>query len=450
MDRGTIVMGAGLAGLSSAYLLSRSGRNVVVIEADPAVGGLSKTIVWGEFRFDLGGHRFLTKNREVEEFVKEILDREFLIVHRKSKIYMYKRFFDYPLRVSNAIFGLGLATTIKAISDYTKERIKAFCIPSDGLSLEDWVVSNFGRTLFNIYFKDYSEKVWGIECRRISQEWVAQRIRGLSLGKAIKNAIFRFTGKDIATLADTFIYPPNGIGEISERLREAIERRDRIFTETRIERLHHRDSVIRSVTTNNCNHREDIEGSHFISSIPLTELVRILDPPPPDEIMDAVSRLRYRDLVIVTIMINRERITDLTWLYLPEKDMPIGRIHEPKNWSERMAPEGKTHLVCEYFCFKGDEIWNKDDEELVSNTILQLERINLINRNEVVDACVLRIPKAYPLFEVGYNEPYERVMEYLSNFKNLHVIGRGGRFRYYNMDHAIESGIEAAKKVMDS
>ncbi len=445
---GTIVMGAGLAGLSSAYLLSRAGEKVTVIEGDTVVGGLSKTVIRGRFRFDLGGHRFLTKNREVEDFVKDILKMEFLVVYRKSKIYMNNRFFDYPLRPSNAIFGLGFSTTLKAISDYIKERIKGVFIPARNVSLEDWVVSNFGRTLFNLYFKEYSEKVWGIGCDSISQEWVEKRIRGLSLGKAIKNAFFKFTGKDIDTLADTFIYPLNGIGEISERLREEVERNGSLLTQTRVERVYHEDFVVRAVTIKNCDYTEDVQGNYFVSSIPITELIRMLDPLPPNEIIEASSRLRYRDIVIVTIMIDRERVTDLTWLYLPQGDVPIGRVHEPKNWSQRMAPDGKTHLVCEYFCFKGDSIWNKGDEELISITVKHLERINLIKSCEVIDACVLRIPKAYPLFEVGYHKPYTKVMEYLSNFRNLYVIGRGGRFRYYNMDHAIESGIEAAKRII--
>jgi len=449
-NKGTIVMGAGLAGLSSGYLLSRAGEKITVIEGDSSVGGLSKTIRRGEFSFDLGGHRFLTKNKEIEEFVKKILKSQFCIVHRKSKIYMNKRFFDYPLRPSNAIFGLGITNTCRAISDYTTERLKQIFAPSRDVSLEDWVVSNFGRTLFNMYFKDYSEKVWGIECKKISQEWVAQRIRGLSLGKAIKNAFFRFTGKDIATLADTFIYPPGGIGEISERLKDEIDPVSPVLIETRVEKVHHENSLIRAVTARNCNHSEEIGGRHFISSIPLTNLIKSLDPMPPDEIIEASSRLRYRDLVIVTIMLDRERITDLTWLYLPERDIPIGRIHEPKNWSERMAPEGKTHLVCEYFCFRGDDIWNMQDERLISTTVKHLERVGLIKKGNVIDACVLRIPKAYPIFEVGYNESYSKIMEYLDGFSNLHVIGRGGRFRYYNMDHAIESGIEAARRIMDS
>lgn len=448
MVRGTVVMGAGLAGLSSGYFLSKAGEKVTIIERDSIVGGLSKTVRKGQFRFDLGGHRFLTKNRQVEDFVKDILKRQFLIVPRKSKIYMHNKFFDYPLRPVNAVFGLGLSITLKAILDYVKERFKGVFISPVNISLEDWVVSNFGRTLFNIYFKEYSEKVWGIECDRISQEWVEKRIRGLSLGTAIRNAFFKFTGKDIDTLADTFIYPLNGIGEISERLREEIEKKGHVLTETRIERIYHEDFVIRAVATKNCDYSEDVEGDYFVSSIPLIELVRMLTPLPPDEIIEASSKLKYRDLVIVTIMIDRERITDLTWLYLPEKGVPIGRIHEPKNWSERMAPEGKTHLVCEYFCFKGDSIWNKEDEELISTTVKYLERLNFVRKSKVIDACVLRIPKAYPIFEVGYTEPYSKVLRYLSHFGNLHIIGRGGRFRYYNMDHAIESGIEAAKKIM--
>jgi protoporphyrinogen oxidase len=191
-----------------------------------------------------------------------------------------------------------------------------------------------------------------------------------------------------------------------------------------------------------------VKGSEYISSIPITSLVHILDPAPPADILEAASLLKYRDIVIVTVMLDRDRVTDLTWMYLPEHDMPLGRIHEPKNWSPHMAPKGKTHIVAEYFCFSGDDIWNSSDEELTSITVSQLEKLGFIHKNEIIDRCIIRTPKAYPLFEVGYARYYSRILRYLGNFKNLHIAGRTGMFKYYNMDRAIESGIEVADKVI--
>ncbi len=444
----TVILGGGLAGLSSGFVLVRAGQPVMVVESDSVVGGLSKTVVKGEFRFDLGGHRFLTKNEKIEQFVRELLQGDFLTVSRKSKIYMHNKLFDYPLKPLNAIFGLGISTTVKAISDYSKEKIRNIFITPVSISLEDWVVSNFGRTMFNLYFKEYSEKVWGIESRRISKEWVAQRIRGLSLWTAMKNAFFKFSGKDIKTLAGTFIYPSMGIGEISDRLSEEIEKENPVLTGTSVMQINHGDSVIRSLVAKNSAQIYDVEGKEFISSIPLTNLIQMLRPFAPDDVLEAASKLKFRSIVIVTIMLDRESVTDLTWMYLPERSIPMGRIHEPKNWSPNMAPRGKTHIVAEYFCFEGDDIWNSPDSELTSDTVKQLVKLGFIRESDVIDSCVVREPKAYPLFEIGYTEHYDKILEYLKKFKNLHIIGRSGMFKYYNMDHSIESGMEIAEKIL--
>ncbi len=447
--REMVILGAGLAGLSAGYILSKVGRKVIVFESDSSVGGLSKTVTHRGFRFDVGGHRFITRNEKIERFVKEILDGDFLVVPRKSKIYMLDRYFDYPLRPANAVFGLGLSTTLQIISDYCKERVKNTLNPPEIVSIEDWVINQFGRKMFDIYFKEYSEKVWGIECKRISKEWVAQRINGLSLWTAIKNAFFKFSGKGIDTLSDEFIYPLMGIGQISDRLKDGIEEEENpLLTNTRVIQINHENSCIKRVVAKNCEQLYDVKGSEFVSTIPLTNLIQMLQPAAPEDVLKAASQLKYRDLVIVTIMLNRERITDLTWMYLPEEEIPLGRLHEPKNWSPHMAPEGKTHIVTEFFCFKGDKIWSSTDEELTSITVNNLEKLGFIKESEVIDSCVLRVPKAYPLFEVGYREHCDKILHYLKNFRNLHIIGRGGMFRYYNMDRAMESGIEVAEKIL--
>ena len=443
----SVVLGGGLAGLSAGYVLSKAGVPVMVLEGNNEVGGLSQTIRHGDYRFDLGGHRFHTKNKETEQFVKDILKGDYLTVNRKSKIFMRNRFFNYPLKPYNALLGMGIPTTIKAVSDYGKEKVKKIFRDPKNISLEDWVVAHFGRTMFTLYFKEYSEKVWGIECNRISEEWVSQRIKGLSLGVAIKNA-FKFGGKNVSTLIDEFIYPPFGIGQIPDNLSMEISRNNQVITGTKIDRVCHSGSEITNIITNKSGLSACVEGSEFISSIPITNLVKMLDPAPPEDILEAASKLKYRDIVIVTIMLDRERVTDLTWMYLPEQSMPFGRIHEPKNWSPHMAPKDKTHIVAEYFCFKGDNIWNSSDEELASITVTQLEKLGFIKKHEVIDRCIVRTPKAYPLFEVGYSKYYAKILRYLENFRNLHITGRTGTFKYYNMDRAIESGIEAAENVL--
>jgi protoporphyrinogen oxidase len=444
----TVILGGGLTGLSAGYVLSNAGISVKVFERDPAVGGLSKTIVKDGFRFDLGGHRFFTKDARIDGFVRTLMKEELLSVNRTSKIYMRDNFFDYPLRPFNAMFGLGLLTTFKIMADYGAEKLRRLMKEKDCISLEDWVVSNFGRTMFNIYFRQYSEKVWGIDCKSISAEWVAQRIKGLSLGKALKNAFFKFTGKDIPTLTDNFIYPSLGIGRISDRLKDEIEKRNAVFTDASVESVNHSDFRIDSIVVKDRNSTRIVHGTEFISSMPATKLVRILNPAPPEDILDAVAKLRFRDLVIVAIMIDRTRVTDQTWIYIPEQKIPFGRIHEPTNWSDKMAPEGKTLMVMEFFSFKGDPVWSENDERLRDITVENLERLGFIKKREVIDGMVVRVPKAYPLFEVGYKELCNKVYDYLALFNNLHVAGRTGMFRYYNMDHAIESGLDTAERIL--
>ena len=444
-----LILGGGLTGLSAGYVLTKAGLKVKVFESDSSVGGLSKTIIHNGFRFDLGGHRFFTKDRKLNNFVKELMGKELISVPRKSKIYMQNKYFDYPLKPLNAIFGLGISTTIEILFDYAAEKIKNLIREPQNISLEDWVVGNFGRKMFNIYFKEYSEKVWGIECSMISAEWVAQRIRGLSLASAVKNALFKLNGKDVPSLVDFFLYPQLGIGRISDRLKEDIEAgNNSVLTNSRIERINHSDFKVESIVINNRKQFVEENGIEFISSIPITKLVKMLHPAPPENILTAASKLRFRDLVIVAVTINRKRVTDQTWIYIPEQKIPFGRLHEPTNWSEKMAPEGKTIIVAEFFSFKGDGIWSKSDEELTAITVENLENMGFVKKHEIIGSAVVRVPNAYPLFKVGYKERCDEIYEYLGRFKNLHITGRSGMFRYYNMDHAIESGIKTAERII--
>ncbi len=443
-----IIMGGGLTGLAAGCVLTRAGARVRVFERDPDIGGLSRTVQKDGFRFDLGGHRFFSTDKEINDFVRDLMGPELLSVHRTSKIYLKQRFFDYPLRPMNAIFGLGIPTTLKILSDYGAERLRNLGKQETPVSLEDWVVGKFGRTMFNIYFREYSEKVWGIPCGRISAEWVAQRISGLSLAKAVKNAFFKMSGRDLPTLADRFLYPRLGIGRIAERLREEIETLNQVNTGAAVEKIMHDGTRIRGVLVSNGKGPEDVQGREFVSSMPISALVRMLDPAPPSSILETAGRLKYRDIVIVAVMVDRSRVTDQTWIYIPEKGIPFGRIHEPTNWSAAMAPAGKTLMVMEFFSFRGDAVWNETDGHLTDVTVKHLERLGFIKASEVIGSAVVRAPKAYPLFEVGYRQVCETLQDYLARFENLHLAGRVGMFRYYNMDHAIRSGIIAAETII--
>ncbi|MCK4585943.1 MAG: hypothetical protein KAU29_01285, partial [Gammaproteobacteria bacterium] len=298
-----------------------------------------------------------------------------------------------------------------------------------------------------IYFRDYSEKVWGIECQHIDQRWVEQRIQGLSLGKAIAKAILPTKKKKYTTLADRFIYPRKGIGQITDNLAADISEENAIYTQSRVQFINHSDSRIQSVEMLCDNRTSKISASHFVSTIPLPILINSLRPKPPEDVLEAASKLRSRDLVTVTLMINRPRVTDHTWIYIPEKSIPFGRIHEPTNWSNSMAPPGKSLLVVEYFCFRGDKTWNSEDFELITSTSKILHDLGIIDQKDIIDQVVMRIPNAYPLFEIGYSENCHTINQYLERFENLHTAGRGGMFKYYNMDHTMKAGFDVAETI---
>lgn len=445
----TLVMGAGLAGLTVAHQLVKSNHRVIAIEKNKHVGGLARTIKEGDFRYDVGGHRFITQDKAVDDFVKSILEGDYLVVPRSSKILLNNQYFQYPLKPINSIFGLGVKQSIKIILDYAYQRLKNQLLNKQPRCLEDWVVQQFGKTMFELYFKEYSEKVWGIDCKHIAKEWIAQRIQGLSLGAAIKDAISNKKDYQYTTLVDNFIYPHLGIGALADNLSKNIVGENKVLTQSSVIRLNHSNNKIGNAVIKQGNKSKIIEAQEFVSSIPITTVVNALYPQAPKKILDTAAKLRYRDLLLVTIMLNQERVTDQTWIYFPDKKIPFGRIHEPTNWSAKMAPAGKTLLVAEYFCFQNDEIWSSDDKQLAEMTAKQLHDLNLINKQNVIDFKVLRIPKAYPLFENGFQANCTAIYEYLDQFENLSMTGRTGKFKYYNMDHTIGSGIDVAQKIIN-
>lgn len=443
-----LVLGGGLAGLSAGYALTRAGVRARVVEKDSQVGGLAKTMAHGRYRFDLGGHRFAPEDKGAEALVMGLLGQEISRVGRKSQILLNGRFIDYPLRFPNAIRGLGASKTLQVASDLALGRLKSE-ISHRPVSLEDWVVARFGHSLFELYFKKYSEKVWGIPCNEISATWVEKRIKGLSPWVVVQEALFPGKGKTPRTLDKEFLYPSGGIGRIAERLREEIDRDNRVMCGVEVRGLFHEGFRVRGALACLGPRNLFLEGRTFISTVPIKDLVFMLEPPAPAEVLQAAAQLRFRDLVVVSVMLDVEKATDQSWIYIPEPGIPFGRIHEPGNWSRTMAPPGKTHLVAEWFCFERDEVWRATDWQLGRQTISHLARLGFIKERDVADFAVARVPKAYPLFRVGYEGHEKKVMDYLGRFENLFMAGRGALFRYYNMDHAMASGLEAAAKAME-
>ena len=442
----TLVVGAGLAGLAAANTLHNCGREVLVLDKEPYLGGVSRTLTYDGFRFDLGGHRFYTRNREVIDLVKRLLGDELLSVLRSSRIFLNGKFVNYPLTFFSSLSSLGLLTSANVLLTYTAERIKDIARRREVTNFEQWAISRFGRTLYRIYFRPYSEKIWGIPCTELSADFAAQRIRGLSFAKAIKSMISKSdTGP--TTLLHRFYYPRRGFGCIPEALAAELPP-EAIRTRAMVKRVEHAGSRVVAVHAEIDGRPERLTLANLISSIPMDQLVHALVPEPPEDVLRAADSIRYRDLVIVFLAIERESVTNTHWIYFPSEDNFLGRIHEPRNWSEAMSPSGRTSLVTEVFCFKEDAVWSESDESLAGRVAQQLETVGLIEAGQVTGSRVVRIEKAYPLYRVGYQVHVAKLLDYFRQFENLQIVGRSGQFLYISGDRYIEMGIKAARNVL--
>lgn len=451
---GTVVMGAGPAGLCSAYVLSKAGHPTTVVEAAPFVGGLARTIKrqtdHGEFKFDIGGHRWFTKSDELNDLFKEVVDDELLWVNRISRIYFDGKFVDYPLKLANALKAVGPVTAARAVFDYGLVKAQQKMNPTDVVSMEDAYINQYGKTLYELFFQAYSEKVWGMKCSELSGDWVNQRTKGMSLVTAIKDAVVPSKGK-VVSLIDEFMYPRNGFGRFSERMADSIETNgNQILLKSPVEKIVLDGNRVKGVQIRTEDGSRLLEGENFISSIPLTVLVKIMEPSAPQDVIDAANSLVFRDIITVNMMFRKRQVTTDTWLYVHDRNILFGRFHEPKNWSPAMVPsEEYTSLVIEYFCTRGDHIWNMTDEELVNQTVKHLvEDLGFVKPEEVIGGFSVRATKAYPTYDVGYEEPLNLMKDYIRGIENLQYIGRGGSFRYNNTDHSIETGMLAAKNIL--
>ncbi|MDQ3418188.1 MAG: FAD-dependent oxidoreductase [Acidobacteriota bacterium] len=447
-------MGAGPGGLCSAYVLSKAGVPAVVLEKAPFVGGLARTIKKqteaGEFKFDIGGHRWFTKNDELNDLFREIVAEELLWVDRISRIYFDGKYVDYPLKISNALKAIGPVGSAVAAFDYARTRLRQQLRPQPIVSMEDAYIDQFGPALYKLFFERYSEKVWGQPCSQMSGDWVAQRSKGMSLVTAVKDAIVPSNGK-VVSLIDNFMYPRNGFGRLSERMADGIVAMgNQVRLNAGVERVHRDGMRVTGVTIQTGDGPEFVEGDEFVSSVPLTYLVQIMDPPAPPEVIEAAKKLTFRNIITVNLMIRRRQVTPDTWLYVHDRNILFGRLHEPKNWSPAMVPGDEyTSIVAEYFCSFGDAIWEMTDEQLVDQTVGHMVNdLKFIARDEVIGGFAVRAPRAYPAYVLGYEAPLQVTKRFISAFENLQIIGRYGTFRYNNTDHSIETGLLAAKNLL--
>jgi protoporphyrinogen oxidase len=450
-----VCIGAGPAGLTAGYLLSKEGVRVTVLEQDPVyVGGISKTPTYKGFSFDIGGHRFFSKSAEVNDLWTELLGEDFLMRPRKSRIYYNRQLFDYPLRAFDALAKLGIVEALRCVASYGKVRLAP---AKDARTFEQWVTNQFGKRLFQIFFKTYTEKVWGMKCSEISADWAAQRIKGLSLAKAIWHALMpqnksQPADKLIKTLLNSFRYPRRGPGMLWEAAARKIRANGgEIAMGERVISLTQNADDSWSIVTRNADGKErHLQADHVISSMPVRELMQGIAPAPAPEAVAAARGLRYRDFLVVSLIVKDRNLFDDNWIYIHDPDVKVGRIQNFKSWSPEMVPDPSLNCYgMEYFCFEGDGVWAAQDADLVKMATDELVKLDLAKREDIVDGVVVRQPKAYPVYDDTYQERVETIRAELEeSYPNLHLVGRNGMHKYNNQDHAMMTAMLTVKNIL--
>jgi protoporphyrinogen oxidase len=440
----TVVLGAGPAGLTAGYLLAKKGLPVIVLEAHEKVGGLAMTEERDGYRFDLGGHRFFTKVKEVDDLWHEVLDEEFLKRPRLSRIYWNGRFLDYPLRGPDVIRKLGPIELTRSFLSYLVAAVKP---KGNEDSLEEWVSNRFGKRLFTLFFKSYTEKVWGAPTSEIRAEWAAQRIKGLSFFSAAKAAFFGNKGNKVKSLISEFHYPRFGPGQMWEVMTNEIRRLGgEVRTETPVERIVVENGRIVEIQAGD----ESFEPGEVISSLPLRNVVGMTRPLAPPAAREAARGLRYRDFLTVALILDGEDLFPDNWIYIHEPDVQVGRIQNYRSWSPWMVPdESKACVGLEYFCFEGDELWTMSDDHLVDLAADELAKLGLADRGKVERGYVVRVPKAYPMYDKDYSERVDSIREWLETVDNLQQVGRNGLHRYNNSDHSMLTAMRAVENLTE-
>ncbi len=441
------VIGAGPAGLTAALQLSRGGADVAVYEAGDRVGGLARSLDLWEQRVDLGPHRFFSTDARVNRLWLDVVGRDYRLVNRLTRIYYRGRFFHYPLKPFNALANMGLANAAGCMASYLKEKVRPSFSAADNDSFESWVVDRFGRRLFEMFFKSYSEKLWGIPCRDLDADFAAQRIKKFSLGEALISALLPRRRAHHKTLVERFAYPLAGTGSVYEKMAEHVRTGGGQI---------HLQCPVRRVVRNDFNVQglELADGrfepsDHVISTMPLTLLVRGLEQIPPD-VKAAADALRFRNTILVYLHVDSETLFADQWIYVHSPDLLMGRVTNFRNWvSELYGRQRTTILAVEYWCYETDPLWSEADDQMVERATVEMRSTGLLGRATVLDGHVVRIPRCYPVYARGYKQLVGRLVEYLRNFRGLLAIGRYGSFKYNNQDHSILMGILAAENLLD-
>jgi protoporphyrinogen oxidase len=445
-EKKVVIIGAGPAGLTAGVELLKNNKNVSihVLERDDVVGGLARTVEYHGAKFDIGPHHFITESPKIEAWWKDLMGKDFLKHRRFTRIFYNKRYFNYPLDAFNVIKGLNPFECFRCVASYAWRRI--FPIKKVR-SFEDWVTNQFGYRLFSIFFKTYTEKVWGLSCKVLSSDWAAQRIKGFSLSKAIFYAFFgRWFKKNAPrTLSDEFYYPPHGAGQMWEKVAHNLSAQGgKVVLSQPVNCLMHDGSKITGVKTALGNQEMLYPSDYVFSSMPLKVLINALNPIAPVQVRNAANALCYRGLITINLIVNKKDMFPDHWLYIHDKDVKMGRIGNMSNFSEHMtADPNHTALSLEYFNYVNEGLWNESDETLLALGRRELEVLGICKSSDVLDGMVLRTAEAYPVYDEHYREHLGAVLTYLKGFSNLHLIGRNGMHRYNNQDLAMLSAMDA-------
>jgi protoporphyrinogen oxidase len=440
-EAGFAVLGGGPAGLTAGYVLARSGRPVVVFEAGEQVGGLARTVVRDGYRFDLGGHRFFTKSDEVQRLWHEVLGDDLLLRDRLSRIYWRGRFIDYPLRLADVMRKVGTVELTRCAGSYgvalaRRRRRRGH------ETFEDWVCDRFGRRLFELFFKSYTEKVWGVSTAQISADWAAQRIRTLSFSRIVRAALLH-DGADVRSLIEQFHYPRFGPGQMWEAMAaETVAAGGQVRLGARVHRLELQQGRVAAIHAA----AERVAVDSVISSLALRDVVALADPAPPAHVRRAAAGLRYRDFLTVALVIGGEDLFPDNWIYVHDPGVRVGRIQNFRAWSPAMVPDPeRTCVGLEYFCFENDDLWNATDDELVARATNELDAIGLAPADRVMTGHVVRVAKAYPIYDADYDARVTTIRRWLDQIPNLQQIGRNGLHRYNNSDHSMLTALRAVE-----
>jgi protoporphyrinogen oxidase len=444
-----VIIGAGPAGLAAGHKLTVQGVETVILEKESRVGGLSRTIRYKGNYFDIGGHRFYTNNKEVLSWWQGVLKEDLRKVPRQSRIYYRETFFDYPISIANVIFNIGILNALAIVASYLKSRFLPLARENN---LEDWMTNRFGKKLYEIFFKEYTKKVWGAACAELSADWAGKRIKGLSLFVAVRNAIFSGRGNKVKTLIKEFYFPCLGSGMMYEAAAgDIVAKGGKINLHAEVVQINHDRNKITAVVCQDprSGKKFDLEGSDFCSSMPLTLLVSRMNPLPGKDILAMCKKLSYRSLVMVYVIVKRKDLAPDNWIYVHSSNVLVARIQNFGRWSPEMVADPNTSsLGMEYFCDEGDRFWSRSDKSILETAAQELEKLKLCKKEEIIDGLVSREAKAYPVYSLDYRLALDALKKFVSGFSNLQCIGRYGMFQYNNMDNSAFSGFLAAKNIL--